>query len=202
MSTKKGHDWYFCIEVGQATLMVTAHFLSATLCQFWWAVEVEISKTSTAKVCGWYGTSGTSKDKKRVSSPSPMQRAEGGCQCCCLAVGLSCECAELQLTTQELPCFDSVSDKNGELLLPLASQKHWEEEDGIRSRGRTHLSFAFLLRYFQNPKIKMWFQAPLMDSPFHQMQLVIYVGTRTCGFGSSFTANYISLSGFLGLNSA
>lgn len=32
-----------------------------------------------------------------------MQRAEGGCQRCCLAVGLSCEGAELQLTAQELP---------------------------------------------------------------------------------------------------
>lgn len=82
--------------------MVTAHVLSAVLCQF----DRISQKMAQQRFVDRMAPLVPSKTKINVSSSSPVQRAEGVRECSCLAVGLTCKCAELQLPAQELPHFD------------------------------------------------------------------------------------------------
>jgi len=152
MSSRKGHDWYFYIEVGPATLTVTTHLLSAMLCQFWWAVEEEISKNSTAKIHGWYGTSGTSKNKKRGCFSSPDVESRGS-----VSVLLSSCWAPANVQSYSWPpgSYLVLTEFKVKIMrlcycAPLKI-KCWEAEE---VESRTRLTFTFLLRYIWNHKLR------------------------------------------------
>lgn len=93
-NNEKGHDQYFYIEVEAVTLMVTAPVLSGVLRQF----DKKSQKTAQQKCVDHMVPLVPSKTKIGVSSPRPVQKAEGA-ECSYLAIGL-------QLPAQELAHFD------------------------------------------------------------------------------------------------
>lgn len=102
INSKKDHDLYFYIEMEPNTSMVTAHVLSGVLCQF----DRKSQKTAQQRCVDHMAPLVPSKTEIGVCSVSPVQKAEGVCECSCVALGLTCKCAELQLPAQELPHFD------------------------------------------------------------------------------------------------